>query len=72
MLMQAAGNLVGPMDMVPSSLNQFEQLALRSPNPTAMPLFNLAKCLLQPCPEERADARDALLELQALAVAADI
>ena len=72
MLTQAAGDLVGPMDMLPSSLNQFEQLALSSPNPTAMPLFNLAKRLLQPCPEERAHARDALLELQALAVVAEI
>ena len=72
MLTQAAGDLVGPMDMIPSSLKQFEQLALSSPNPTAMTLFHLAKRLLQPCPEERADARNALLELQALAAAADI
>lgn len=71
MLMQAAGDVAGPTDMLPSSLKQFELLALSSPNPRAMPLYNLAKRLLHPCPEERGNARDALLELQALAVAAD-
>lgn len=65
--MQAAGELAGPKDMIPSSLSTFEQLALGSQDSRTMVLFNLAKRLLQPTPEERADARDALLELQALA-----
>ena len=73
MLTQAAGDVAGPMDMLSSSLKQFELLALSSPNPRAMPLYmyNLAKRLLHPRPEERANAKDALLELQTLAVAAD-
>ena len=65
--MQAAGDLAGPKDMIKSSLDTFEQLALNSQDSRAMVLFNLAKRLLQPTAEERADAKDVLLELQALA-----
>lgn len=64
--MQAEGNLVGPENMMPSSLDYFGQLVHWTAHPQMHQLFSLAEWMLQPAHGNRPTAREVLGELRAM------
>ena len=65
-VLQATGNLAGPEDMFPSSLEFFEHVTEYTEHPQMQQLFDLAKWMLQPVHDNRPTAREVLAKLHGI------